>query len=72
MKLFADCNLVKVGDSDMANFVHFLGLLGHKFHMLRYIELKQIQNMKIDSNKRINLVSLKNIDIWLIDGQKSL
>ena len=29
----------------MADFVHFLGLLGHKIHMLRYIELKQAKNM---------------------------
>ena len=56
----------------MANFVDFLGLLGHKFHMLGYIELKQTQNMKIDSTKGINLVSLKNIDNWPNYGSKSL
>ena len=54
----------------MADFVHFLGLLGHKIHMLRYIELKQAKNMWIDSTKRINWVSLKNIDIGQLMDQK--
>ena len=35
----------KVANWDMANFVHFLGLLSHKIHMLRYIELKQPKNV---------------------------
>ena len=29
----------------MADFVHILGLLGHKIHMLRYIERKQAKNI---------------------------
>ena len=54
----------------MADFVHFLGLLGHKIHMLSYIELKQAKNMKIDSTKRINLVSLKVLIFGQFMGQK--
>ena len=56
----------------MADLVHFLGLLGHKIHILRYIELKQAKNMKIDSTKRINLVSLKILIFGQFMGQKSL
>ena len=37
-----------------------------------YLNMKQAQNMKIDSSKRINFVSLKNYDIWPIYGPKSL
>ena len=56
----------------MADFVHFLGFFGHKIHIEKYIEPKQATDMYIDSTKRINLVSLKNIDIWLSYGSKSL
>ena len=56
----------------MAGFVYFLGFFDHKIHIWGYIELKQANNMYIDTTKRINLVSLKNIDIWPICGRKSL
>ena len=39
----------------MADFVNFFGLFGHKIHILRYIKLKQANNMYIDTTKRINL-----------------
>ena len=39
-------------------------------HILHDIELKIAENMKFDSTYGINLVSLKNIDIWPSDTPK--
>ena len=52
-------------------FLWFLDFFGAYFdisydigHILYDIELKIAENMKFDSTYRINLVSLKTIDIW--------
>ena len=55
----------------MAGFVYFCDFWP-KIQIKGYIELKKAENMYIDTTERINLISLKDIDIWPIYEQKGL
>ena len=55
----------------MADFVIFLRFFGNRiFVIFKDIALKIVENMLLGSRFRINLVPLKNIDIWPSYGPK--